>query len=240
MGGIFISYRREDSSPWAGRIYERLAREFPREQILMDVDAIEPGLDFVKVLDEQVQGCDALLVIIGPKWASAQNEDGVRRLDDPDDFVAIEVGSALKHDVRVIPALVEGARMPRADELPTELKPLSRRNAVMLTHNGFGADTQNLIGVLKRILQRATVAAPIIVRPPPPAPRDETAQVDVTVSREKRNSDTLKSVVKYTLPAPAPVAIAQKSEARGRFGFGFSMIIVMALIVLALILVGLM
>jgi hypothetical protein len=89
VGGIFISYRREDAAPWAGRLYERLAHEFPRNQLLMDVDAIEPGLDFVKVLDEQVSGCDVLLAIIGPTWVDARNDKGLRRLDTPKTLFAL-------------------------------------------------------------------------------------------------------------------------------------------------------
>jgi TIR domain len=151
VGGIFINYRREDTAHSAGRLYERLAREFPRNQLLMDVDAIEPGLDFVKVLDEQVSGCDVLLALIGPNWVDSKNERGVRRLDDPDDFVRIEIASALERDIRVIPILVDGAPMPRAEQLPEPLKPLARRNAVQVGHVRFSADTQGLVEVLRRI-----------------------------------------------------------------------------------------
>ena len=100
----------------------------------MDVDAIEPGLDFVKVLDEQVSGCDVLLAIIGPNWTHAKTSNGQRRLADPDDFVHIELASALQRDIRVIPVLIDGAQMPRADELPKPLRPLVRRNAVTVRH----------------------------------------------------------------------------------------------------------
>src|SRR5262245_26148209 len=151
LGGIFISYRREDSAHSAGRLYERLAHEFPRGQLLMDVDAIEPGLDFAKVLDEQVSGCDVLLAIIGPNWVGAKTQNGIRRLDDPDDYVRIEIATGLKRDIRVIPILVDGAPMPRAEELPEPLKPLARRNAVQVSHVRFGADTQGLVQVLLRI-----------------------------------------------------------------------------------------
>jgi len=75
MGGIFISYRREEAAPWAGPLYERLAREFPRNQLFMDVAAIEPGLDFVTVLEQQLSGCDVLLAIIGPTWVEARHKE---------------------------------------------------------------------------------------------------------------------------------------------------------------------
>jgi hypothetical protein len=155
VGGIFISYRRDDTAHSAGRLYERLARDFPRSQLLMDVDAIELGLDFFKVLDEQVSGCDVLLALIGPNWVDAKTEKGVRRLDDPDDFVRIEIAAALERDIRVIPVLVDGAPMPRAEELPEPLKPLARRNAIWVSHEGFGADTQRLVEVLQRVTRPA-------------------------------------------------------------------------------------
>jgi hypothetical protein len=144
-GKIFINYRRDDAAPWAGRIYERLTRDFDKRQLFMDVDNIAPGLDFVKVLEEQVSQCDVLLAVIGKHWLSAANERGERRLDDPGDFVRIEIESALKRNVRVIPVLVESAAMPNAAELPDSLKPLARRQAYPLTHARFGVETQTLI-----------------------------------------------------------------------------------------------
>jgi len=134
----------------------------------MDVDAIEPGLDFVKVLDEQVSGCDVLLALIGPNWVDAKNEKGVRRLDDPKDFVRMEIASALKRDIRVIPILIDGAPMPREEELPEPLQPLARRNAVQVSHVRFGADTQGLVDVLQRVT-RPPVTVPILQRPPSPS-----------------------------------------------------------------------
>ena len=182
MGGIFINYRRDDSAPWAGRLFERLAREFPRNQLLMDVDAIEPGLDFVQVLDEQVSGCTVLLAIIGPNWTDSRNRKGVRRLDNPDDFVRIELSSALKRNVRVIPVLIDGARMPREEDLPEPLKSLARRNAVQVSHVRFGADTQGLVDVLHRLMA------------PPPRTglfgRFSRARKDETPSRREHKSTT--------------------------------------------------
>jgi hypothetical protein len=160
VGGIFISYRREDSAPWAGRLYERLAHEFPRQQLMMDVDTIEPGLDFVKVLDTHISTCDVLLAIIGPGWTEAKNSRGVRRLDDPNDFVRIELGSALKRDIRVIPILVDGASMPQSGDLPEPLKALASRNAVQVSHVRFGSDTQGLVEVLQRVVRPVTPKRP--------------------------------------------------------------------------------
>ena len=98
----------------------------------MDIDGIEPGVDFVKALDEQVAQASAFIAVIGPGWTELKNAEGQRRLDQPNDHVRIEIESALKRDIRVIPVLVDGARMPTENELPDSLKPLSRRNAACL------------------------------------------------------------------------------------------------------------
>jgi hypothetical protein len=143
-GGIFISYRREDSRHAAGRLVDRLAHRLPREQLFMDVDAIEPGLDFHRVIDAKLSECDVLLAVIGPHWADSRDATGARRLDNPDDYVRLEIGAALQRDIRVIPVLVDGAPVPNRDSLPEPLKPLTRRNAVRLDHERFGAEADEL------------------------------------------------------------------------------------------------
>jgi hypothetical protein len=133
-GKIFINYRRGDEPGFTQALFGRLEQAFPSDHLFMDVDNIPPGEDFVHMLDTQVAQCDTLLAVIGKGWLSAVDEDGKRRLDDPNDFVRIEIESALKQGKRVIPILVNDARMPRPDDLPEPLRPLTRRNAVRLTH----------------------------------------------------------------------------------------------------------
>src|SRR5919201_1232536 len=129
-GAIFISYRRQDSPGYAGRLYDALAARLGEERVFIDVGAIEPGADFPQQINEAVRSCDVLLAVIGPEWATVTDARGRRRVDDPDDFVVIEVGTALREpDVKVIPVLVDGARMPMQDELPPALAALSRRQA---------------------------------------------------------------------------------------------------------------
>ena len=111
-GGIFVSYRRQESSHLAGRLYDRLADRFGEGQVFIDVDAIEPGVDFAEEICRAVAACKVLLAIIGPTWLTATDERGRRRLDDPDDIVRLEIEAALARGVRVIPILVEGAVMP--------------------------------------------------------------------------------------------------------------------------------
>ncbi|MGC2122269.1 MAG: TIR domain-containing protein [Xanthobacteraceae bacterium] len=151
-GKIFINYRRGDDPGHTGRLFDRLQDVFDPGQLFLDVDNIAPGLDFVRVLDERVAECDVVLAVIGKGWIDARDPAGARRLDDPDDFVRIEIVSALGQDKRVIPVLVGEAQMPRPDELPDALKPLARRNAVRLTHERFRADVQGLIKALQQAL----------------------------------------------------------------------------------------
>jgi hypothetical protein len=113
-GKVFISYRREDAAYPAGWLYERLADRFGASRVFKDVDSIEPGDDFVAEITSAVESCEALLAVIGNQWLEATNKDGQRRLDDPQDWVRLEIEAALERDVRVVPVLVEDARMPRA------------------------------------------------------------------------------------------------------------------------------
>src|SRR5262245_53536996 len=163
-GRIFISYRRSDDQAAAGRLYDRLLQHFDREQLFMDVDTIEPGVDFVKSLDEQVANCIAFIAVIGPRWLTAQGNDGNPRLDNPTDYVRLEIESALKRDIRVIPVLVDVASMPRSSELPSSLQALARRNAVEIAHHRFVADCDDLARNIKRALGVATTPSPPVQR----------------------------------------------------------------------------
>jgi hypothetical protein len=150
--GIFISYRREDAPAHAGRLYDALADEFGSERVFMDVDTLEPGVDFVERINSAVGAADALLVVVGRGWLNAKNLDGERRLDDPKDFVRLEVGTALSGDPVVIPVLVGGATMPQEDQLPEDLALLARRNAVTLSDADWRAGMGRLVAALRRIV----------------------------------------------------------------------------------------
>jgi TIR domain-containing protein len=152
-GGIFVSYRRDDSRHAAGRLLDRLRQAYKPRQLFMDVYNLAPGLDFAKEISRQVEACDAMLVVIGPGWLDARGENGARRLDDPDDFVRIEVEAALKRDVRVIPVLVDGAPSPRESDLPKVLRPLARRQSIRLTHERFDTDADELLRWLRDIVK---------------------------------------------------------------------------------------
>jgi hypothetical protein len=152
-GGIFISYRREETAGHAGRLHDRLSDHFGENRVFMDVDSITYGDDFTEVIKGKVSGCDILLVIIGRDWLSAtDNKGGMRRIDDPDDWVRIEVETALQRDIRVVPVLVDEAKMPRTDDLPPNLQPLTRRHAFVLSHVGFGSEVSRLIAAIDEVL----------------------------------------------------------------------------------------
>ncbi len=141
---IFISYRRDDTEGEAGRLFDDLVGVFGEEAVFMDVAGINPGMDFRKAIDDNVANCGVLLAMIGPAWSSIKNADGARRLDDPNDFVRLEIASALARDVAVIPVLVHDAKMPHPDELPENLKDLAFRNSVEITHARWNSDVQLL------------------------------------------------------------------------------------------------
>jgi hypothetical protein len=150
-GGVFISYRREDSGGFAGRIYDRLTSRLGRENVFFDVDTIPPGRDFVEVLSERVGKCDALLAVIGKHWLLSADSENHRRLDDPQDFVRIEIEAALSRNVPVIPVLVDGAAMPHPTDLPESLAKLVRRQAVEVSHARFDSDAERLTEALSQL-----------------------------------------------------------------------------------------
>jgi hypothetical protein len=145
---IFISYRREDSAPHAGRLNDRLCLAFGADRVFMDIDDIPLGLDFAAVLRENVRGADVVLVVIGPKWLSIAGDDGRRRLDDELDFVRFEVAEALRQGKRVIPILVNDTPLPKAADLPDDLQPLLVCQALQLADARFNRDASDLIRAL--------------------------------------------------------------------------------------------
>jgi hypothetical protein len=152
---IFMSYRRADTSWAAVSLFDRLADQFGRDNVFKDVDSIDLGEDFVEAVTTAVGSSDALLALIGNQWLTATDQNGRRRLDNPGDFVRLEIEAALTRGVRIIPILVDGAPMPREDQLPESLAPLVRRQALELNPNRFGGDFQRLLPVLNRTIAAA-------------------------------------------------------------------------------------
>ena len=155
-GQIFISYRRDDSLGSTGRLYDHLEAKFGSDKVFIDVASIEPGVDFIDLVERTLPTCDVLIVVIGRRWLLPEG-DGPR-INDPDDLVRLEIETALRSNLRVIPVLVEGAQMPKASTLPDDLKPLARRNATEISHTRFDADARDLVSVIQRALDGAASA----------------------------------------------------------------------------------
>jgi hypothetical protein len=175
---IFISYRRDDTEGEAGRLFDDLIRAFGENSVFMDVAGINPGMDFRKAIDDNVGGCGVLLAMIGPTWATITGNSGQRRLDDPNDFVRLEIASALARNVAVIPVLVHSAKMPHPIELPDNLKDLAYRNSVEITHARWNSDVSLLIEALGQYTRASNIAStqpvhaavPVQLPPANPAP----------------------------------------------------------------------
>src|SRR5579864_9372076 len=153
MSGIFINYRHEDSAAAAHTLFASLSSRFHASSVFIDVEAIEPGESFPEVIDEKVGFCDVLIAVIGPNWLASSGADGRRRLDDPQDWVSLEIAAALTRKSRVIPVLIGGARMPDRRELPEPLAPLADYQAVEIRAEAFEEDTGRLVAKLESVLK---------------------------------------------------------------------------------------
>lgn len=197
---IFISYRRDDTAGYAGRLHDRLVQHYGKDNIFMDIDTIEPGQDFVEAVGEAVGSCNVLIALMGKQWLTVTDSQGRRRVDDPHDWIRLEVANALARNVRVIPALVRGMIMPGVADLPDDLAMLARRQAVELSDHRFHEDVDRLIQAIDKALDEsdarpiaptatrpapaptqpapeppAPVATPPAASPTPPAPRPDSA-----------------------------------------------------------------
>jgi hypothetical protein len=181
-GRIFISYRRDETAYPAGWLFDRLVQHFGTAQIFKDVDSIELGDDFVEVITRAVGSCDVLLALIGDQWLTVTDVNGRQRIDDPDDFVRLEIQAALTRNVLIIPILVNGAKMPRVEELPAGLAGLARRQALELSPNRFEYDTNRLLRVLDATLAEVRTArdSTTVTTEPAAQPRYESPSAPST------------------------------------------------------------
>jgi len=141
MAGVFVSYRRIDSSGSAGRLFDRLTSRFGDKAVFMDVEGgIPRGDDFSAAIARALQGADALVVVVGPRWLTCTDAAGHRRLDNSDDWVRTEIEKGLERGIPVLPVLVDGATMPTEGDLPDSLKPFARRQSSEITNNRWNYD----------------------------------------------------------------------------------------------------
>ncbi len=173
MSRIFINYRRQDTEGYVGRLYDHLLKHFDSGDIFIDVNSIQPGVDFTRALENAVSACDVFIAMIGPQWLNATDEGGERRLDQWNDFVRLEIASALKLNKVVIPVLVGQARMPAPALVPDDIAPLCLRNAIELSHQRFAYDVERLVEAI-----RNSVSAGFALKP----------QADMPTLRQKESA----------------------------------------------------
>lgn len=142
---VFISYRRDDTASAAGRVYDRLCLLLKKSNVFFDVSAIKAGADFEQSIVAAMASSNAVLIFIGDKWLAPSPPTNAARIWEPRDYVHAEVRSALSRPITVLPILVGGARMPKAEELPEDIRAVINRNALPLRHESFDDDTENII-----------------------------------------------------------------------------------------------
>lgn len=147
---IFISYRVSDSAGITGRLVDSLKQHFQEDQIFMDIDKIEPGVDFTDVISTSLEGCDVMLAVIGPTWAGKNAATGTSRIKETNDWVRLEIATALRRNIRVVPVLVDSAPLPLGDDLPDDLHPLLKRQTYELSNKRWRYDTENLVAFLEK------------------------------------------------------------------------------------------
>jgi hypothetical protein len=205
MTGIFISYRREDSGPYAGRLHDALVTHFGSDSVFFDIDTISPGEDFREVIQRTCSTCKVLLAIIGREWVTAQDKQGRLRLENKNDTLRVEIASALKNGLRVIPVLVGGAEMPDESALPEDLQALAYRNAWEVSDKRFHQDVKSLVDVLKRTLESVPQGAPASVAP-------KSGRAPQKTSGVARKAPEPKKKVSRSTRSLEPVTSPQKSE----------------------------
>lgn len=230
-GRIFISYRREETAYPAGWLYDRLADRYGNGQVFKDVDSIQLGDDFVEAITRAVGSCDVVLVLIGDEWLTITDEQGRRRLDDPDDFVRLEIQAALTRNVRVIPILVDRATMPRPEELPDSLAKLVRRQALEFSPARFEFDTSRLFKVLDGTLaevRRNQDDDGVNTVPAGPAPKAAAPQPVAASARTDREATP---ATQSDLPGKRQVSLSRRALVVGGLAVGVVLLLLIVLLI---------
>jgi hypothetical protein len=207
---IFLSYRRDDAQGWAGHLGEALAAAFGAAPVFLDLRSIPPGADFVDAIESTLASAAVVLALVGPRWLSATGADARRRLDAPDDLVRLELATALRRGVPVIPLLLGGARMPAATELPPDLAALARRQALEVSDARWEHDVAALV---------PAIAARSGLRPSPSSPPGEAGAVsvgeDLTLDRAAVGDVVGVDAEGTAAGATGPVDVARRAVIRG-------------------------
>jgi len=187
MPTVFINYRREESSGEARALFNDLVTHLGEDAVFMDVDSIAPGQDFRDVVHERVATCDVMLSLVGKEWLTVTSRSGTRRLDEPGDFVRLEIEAALKRKIPVAPVLLHGADMPAPESLPDALRDFAFRNAFELSHTRWESDVEEMLRRLRLIappqpVARGHVSGAHAVLVPPAAPRGNGSLIIAVVA----------------------------------------------------------
>jgi hypothetical protein len=161
MKGLFISYRREESGPYAGRLYDIAVRHFGADRVFLDVSSVQPGHDFREAIEHACSSCECLLAVVGKHWATVRDNSGALRLDSESDYVRLELSLALQKNLLVIPVLINGAELPPEGSLPPDIRPLVYRNAWHLSDLRFHDDVQQLVNAIKGTVEGRSSLFPL-------------------------------------------------------------------------------
>ena len=148
MFNVFISYRRDDSAGYTGHLADSLEPLLGSGKIFRDVEDIHPGDDFVKAIEQNLQHSSVLLIVIGKNWLTAKDDQGLLRLNNPKDFVRLEIETALRYKHQIIPVLVDDATMPKPEDLPESIAPIAYRQAIEIADNRWNEDINRLLRIL--------------------------------------------------------------------------------------------
>jgi hypothetical protein len=203
---IFLNYRRKDTEDTAGRLFDSLCAHFGEQRVFMDIDDIQPGVDFDEVVHEAVGKCDVLLALIGPTWLTMVDEHGSRRLDDPADFVRIELQVALQRGIRVVPVLVHDVTMPKAEDLPDGLQRLTHKQGLGLSNTRWKYDLGKLIEALESV-RPGRVYPSDVIRPelPEQAVQPTTASGEQAVQPRTASAEPAHAASASSPPPQKPV-----------------------------------
>src|SRR5258705_8970637 len=179
MTTVFVSYRREETAGEARALFNELSTKLGKDSVFMDVDNIALGRDFRQILQEHLASCDLLLVMVGRGWLDAKNASGRIRLEEPSDFVRLEIESALKRNIPVTPVLVQGAQMPTVDQLPGDIKDFAYRNGFELSHSRWESDVAEMCKRLGLVKEQASGTNRKVNTSGAESPADDGTQVKV-------------------------------------------------------------
>lgn len=229
MSTVFISYRREGALVHARALYERLSREFGSQQVFIDLDGIDIGVDFVELIDRQLQGCRVLLALIDPEWLEVSDREGRRRLDNEADFVRVEIARALQRGITVAPILLDGAEMPNPNRLPSDLQALTRRNAMALDFRRFDSEVSRLIATIRRILESPNFE-PSPPKPSPNAKPESTPQAQSIEEPQRYAAEPKQASASRSTTPESPASSRSATEAKVYLRWASALMVALAVV----------